>query len=151
MTNDVKYAIQNYQYSAALRLFHPSADLASIAAVLPFTPDYCWKAGEPRMTPIGTPLAGRYDRSYWVSRIIARTDADVSGPLEDSLWRELGVLEPYMPFFHSFRSEGGMGQLDIDLHSTNYFGIELAPELIAKAADLRLGIGITVYTVRQNG
>ncbi len=60
------------RYSISLMIKHPSLDPARVSQELGIAPKHSWAAGEPRKTPAGTPLPGRYPNSYWVTSEVVR-------------------------------------------------------------------------------
>ncbi|MDE2181885.1 MAG: hypothetical protein KGJ78_02565 [Alphaproteobacteria bacterium] len=62
--------------------------------------------GEPRTTPIGTPLSGVWRESYWTSGDIAKGARPGDG-LADALDGRLDQLSKYRNYFQHIRSEGG--------------------------------------------
>ena len=63
--------LNSYRYRISLRLRHPSADPADFTAALGLSPFRCWRAGEARATPKGTPLDGQWPDTFWTSGRIA--------------------------------------------------------------------------------
>jgi hypothetical protein len=53
------------RFSISLLIRHPNIDPKIISEELRLEPYACAKAGEPRVTPKGTPLQGVHDRSWW--------------------------------------------------------------------------------------
>ncbi len=52
-------------YNVTLRVHHPNEKLEVITNALGLQPDYKWQAGQPRRTPIETPLPGINRDTYW--------------------------------------------------------------------------------------
>ena len=75
-----------YKYSVSLRIFHPYIDPDDITEQIKILPTRKWKAGEPRSTPTGTKINGKYDNSYWASSLTGKGHFDSkSSRLEEYL------------------------------------------------------------------
>ena len=54
----------DFGYSISLRVRHPRLATDEWRGALGLRPGRSWVVGEPRTTPIGTPLPGIYNESY---------------------------------------------------------------------------------------
>jgi len=52
--------MQRYNFSIALRIWHPNIDPAVITGILGLPSSNSASSGQPRRTPKGQPLGGRY-------------------------------------------------------------------------------------------
>jgi hypothetical protein len=93
------------RYKVSLRFVHPNLDPAEITEALQMPPTRAWKAGEPRTTPVGTPLPGNYRETYWYAKLFQGTDPP--NRLSEDLSGVLDRLLEHRLFFEKVRAEGG--------------------------------------------
>ena len=105
-------------------------------------PKFHWNAGEPRVTPDGTPLRGVREQTYWSSRILHPESVD----LVDALEANLSSLEPHKDFLRELVETGGEIEYFIGWFTTDTSGGEtLDWELLQRLADLRINLALDVY------
>src|SRR5262245_8064840 len=132
-----------YQYKISLRLRHPSANPADITSALGLSPFRCGRAGEPRSTPKGNPLEGKYTGSFWAAEL-----AEGRWPgktLENVISDTLGELAVHKTFFHQIRSEGGHVVFVVGWFFDGLSGGVFDCELLARMADLKIDLSLHVY------
>ena len=136
----------HYHFRISLRFRHPSVDPEKITEALGIEPDRCWKAGEPRRTPTGTPLDGTYPDSYWVVDIAAgRWPVEVNDAIHESLRR----LARHRSFLHKIRAEGGTVEFFVGWFFENQSGDTLTHQCLALAGDLWVDLTFDVYPPSQ--
>jgi hypothetical protein len=134
--------MSSYQYVISLRVEHPSADPADITSALGLTPSRYWRAGEPRSSPKGRPLKGRYQESFWTATLAEGRwpEKDLPAAISDVL----DQLEGRRDFFHQVRSEGGRAEFFVgwffDGQSGDVFGCELLGRMEALKIDLSFAL-----------
>jgi len=137
-----------YRYAVSLRIEHPSIDPAEITSALKLEPFRCWRAGEPRTTPIGKPLSGNWRESYWTSRDIANGEwPGVSLPT--ALGQVLDRLFAHRGFFHRIRAEGGRTEFFIGWYLEGNTGDVFGCDLLARMADLKIDFSPDIYPLDQ--
>ena len=121
-------------------------DPEKITEALRIKPKRSWKAGEPRQTPRGTPLAGFNRDTYWMAGIAAgRWPSLINGAIYDVLKK----LVPHRAFFHHLRAEGGEVELFIGWFFENQSGDVLTHQCLALAGDLQIDLSFDVYSPEQ--
>lgn len=136
--------MNKYEYTISLRLRHPSMNPAEITAALGLGPFRCWRAGEPRSTPTGAPLEGRWPDTYWTS-----------GRLADGQWRGkalpsavcalLDQIATHKDFFQQVRAEGGKVELFVGWYFDGNSGDILDFELMGRLAALKIDLSLDIY------
>src|SRR5262245_55195823 len=112
-------------------------DPEQISEVLAIKPKRSWKAGEPRQTPKGAPLAGINRDTYWMADMAAgRWPANVNEAIHDTLKK----LVRHRTFLHYVREEGGGVELFIGWFFENQSGDVLAHQCLALAGDLQIDL-----------
>jgi hypothetical protein len=132
-----------YHYKLSLRIRHPAIDPARISEALRITPSRSWRAGEPRATPKGNPLAGKWDHSYWTAGI--SEDQSVHKTLKSAIREALDRLAPHRDFFHQMRSDGGTAEFFVGWFFDRNSGDIFNYDLLARAADLKIDLSFDVY------
>jgi hypothetical protein len=108
-----------------------------------------WKSGEPRKTPVGTPLEGDYAETYWCAKLCHVVDAS-GEPLPVALNRFARELRTHKEFLLNVREAGGRAELYVGLHGPGSYGFEFVPGLLAELASIELALALEVYAVPQN-
>ena len=140
-----------YWYSVRLAIWHPSIDPEEITQVLGVETRYASKAGEPRRTPKGTPLAGVYRESYWSADLFSRGECVSSDDqAEDILAEFLEELGPHAAFMQRLRGEGGRATLWVSSFGGRNYAFEFSPELIGRCMALGPSLTVDVYPVAQH-
>ena len=138
-----------YRYGISLRVFHPTIDPDKISRELGLKPFRCWKAGEPRTTPIGTPLKGNWAESYWCSKQLIRGALPRGQTLPAAISKLLDRLEPYKTFFHRIRVGGGRVELDVGWYFPVRGGDVFDYALQARLAKLKIDLSLDIYPPDQ--
>ncbi|MGH8080959.1 MAG: DUF4279 domain-containing protein [Lysobacter sp.] len=138
-----------YTYRVSLRLTHPRADLSELGALLETQPAHSRsrRAGDPRVTPKGTPLQGLHQQSSWATGLTEGPDPRRSQDedLEAFLEAQLDRLAPHTERLRSLRDDGGSAMFFIGLFCDSNCGLILSPRLMAKAAALGIELGLDIY------
>jgi hypothetical protein len=135
--------MNDYRFKISLRVRHPSMDPARITDALGLIPSRSWRSGEPRATPKGTPLKGKWPDSYWTTHISEDRLADKTLPT--AIREALERLTPHKDFLHQIRSEGGAAEFFIGWFLDGNSGDIFDYELLARAADLKIDLSFDVY------
>jgi hypothetical protein len=136
----------HYRFRISLRFRHPSMAPEQITEAMGIEPWRSWKAGEPRQTPKGTPLAGVNRETYWTAEIVAgRWPSDLNEAIHDTL---KGFVR-YRSFLHEIRAEGGSVELFIGWFFDNQSGDVLTHQCLALAGDLQIDLSLDVYPPDQ--
>jgi hypothetical protein len=139
--------MSNNEYKISLRFRHPSLDPVHITSALGFTPSRCWRAGEPRHTPKGTPLGGNYSHSYWTARFAegrwpGRSLAEAMSDLVDQ-------LQARKDFFRQISSGGGKAELFVGWFFEGRGGVVFDCDLLSRMADLGIDLSLDIYPPNQ--
>src|SRR5262249_16057087 len=127
----------------SLRFRHPTADPADITLTLGINPSRSWRVGEPRSTPKGTPLEGKWPDSCWAA-VLAAGQWPPRG-LVDPLRDLLDQLEAHKHFFPQIRSEGGKVELFVGWFFDGQNGDVFTHDLLYRMADLKIDLSLDVY------
>jgi hypothetical protein len=118
---------------------HPSLSPAEISTALGLEAHRAACVGDPRKTPKGRPLPGRYARTTWRHsteyELIERLFADKITLLVDR-------LVPHKEFLHHVRATGGDATLIVQFVTDDYFTDIVPLDTLAKMVELRLDFGI---------
>jgi hypothetical protein len=136
----------HYHFRISLRVRHPSIEPGRITEALGMEPDRCWKAGEPRQTPTGMPLAGSNRDTYWTARI---TTGRWPLALNDAIHETLRGLVRHRSFLHEIRAEEGKVELFVGWFFEDQSGDEFTHQCLALAGDLQIDLSIDVYSPEQ--
>ena len=143
--------MQNYSFSLAVRIWHPSIDPAEITRALGINPRKMSLVGDKRKTPKGQLLGGVYRESYWWADPFDRGEYLSTDALAvDALVDVLNLLEPHKPFLLRLRSEGARLNLEVSSFSRQNYTFEFPPELLIKCAELGLSLVHDVYPYPQD-
>jgi hypothetical protein len=134
-----------YRYSVCLRAMHPRDDLRPLFDQLGLNPERVWRAGEPRSTPRGEPLAGVRQESYAYTNLTSESRNWSDEDLSDYLRGLQQRLAMHRDALHTFYIRGGRCGLSIGLSGESFFGFELDPSLSAGLADLKLTLGFEFH------
>ena len=128
-------------YDVCLRVSHPNEKLDTITNELGLQPDYKWQAGQPRTTPIGTPLPGVNRDTYWTycdriagHRMFFETVVELLARLEAAEEYVWGLLR-----------SGGQVNLIVHLPGRTNIGDSLAPADLLRMGRLGIGLGVEVF------
>ena len=108
-----------------------------------------WKVGDPRVTPVGTPLPGTYAETYWYTTLCSLVAASTES-LESSLVRLLAGLRKHQQFLVRVRRDGGRAEFYVGVNGPGSFGFEFAPSLMADLSSIGLTLSVEVFPVPQN-
>lgn len=136
----------HHHFPISLRLRHPALDPEQITEALGIAPKRCWKAGEPRRTPAGTPLAGTNRDSYWTASLAA---GRWPLKLDEAICDVLKTLVRHRSFLHRVRSEGGKVELFVGWFFESQSGDSLTHQCLALAGDLQIDLSFDVYPADQ--
>lgn len=134
-----------YRYRVSLRAMHPRDDLRPLFDQLGLMPERTWRAGEPRVTPRGTPLDGVYRESYAYTNLTQGPRNWSDEDLQDYLRGVQQRLAMHRDTLQTFFIRGGRCGLFVGLSGEHPFGFELDPMLGAGLADLKLTLGFDIH------
>jgi hypothetical protein len=129
-----------------LFIVHPTISPAEITAALSMEAHFAHRVGDPRQTPKGTALEGRYPDTRWRHSIrYTLTDqwfARKITTLVDS-------LAPQKAYLHHLRATGGSAQIIVQFLGDGYLGDSVPLSTLATMAELQLDFGIECFAVPQ--
>lgn len=126
------------RYRISLRLWHPHMPPEELAAGLGLAPTICQKVGDPRKTPKGLLLSGRYAVTYCVFPVCESCRA-----LADDIVSFVSVLEQKAAFFESFHCSGGTSELFVGWFENS--GEVITWELMERLGTLHVDLGLDIY------
>jgi hypothetical protein len=138
------------QYTAYLRVRHPSIDPGEITRVLGIEPAHAWAAGSPRD---GAPATrGPHQESYWFAPLGERlwpsglAGAVPVAPFEAFLLAQIRLLTPHKGFFARLSTDGGTCELAVTLSAGDRCTVELPAALLRSLAELNIAITLEIST-----
>lgn len=134
--------MHSFRFAVSLRVSSQSSiDLAELCVPIGLEPKWHYKAGEPRMTPKGTPLDGVYDRSYCSFRLTGFDDEE----LHEMLVRVVDDLLQHKEIFRRIREDGGRAEFFIGWFSSGNTGDTFSHDLLRKMGELKIDLALDVY------
>ncbi len=113
-------------------------------------PGIRWRAGDPRVTPVGTPLEGHRRDTYWSNTVTPKWVRVPAGKTaEQELIKLVRRLRPYARFLNRFRSAGGRAEIWLSAYSTRNHSFVFQPTLIEAFHNLGCEFIIDIYPHRQ--
>jgi len=97
--------------------------------------------GNPRQTPKGDPLPGKYIDSYWYSRI----DIPRSDNLGNQTLRAIEILEKSKATIIDIKSTGGAIEIYLQLPGAENNGGVIKSENLKKLSELGVDLAIEVF------
>lgn len=135
------------RFLVQLFIVHPTIAPAEITSALGLEAHFAHTVGEPRRTPKGNTLPGSYPDTRWRHSIqCSAANQWFVGELETLVNR----LEPYKAFLSHLVDTGGRAELIVKFLGDGYFGDSLPSSMLTRIGDLRLDLGIEVYTHPQS-
>ncbi|WP_417319525.1 hypothetical protein [Emcibacter sp.] len=139
-----------YSFSVSLRLTHPTRPLTEFSDLLDLKPARFWTAGEPKLTPKGTPLPIKAEESFWEASL---TGAQSKGgkisskktTLEDWLGQAVADFAPHQEKFAGIAATGGRAELLIRWFGDYTMGASLEPDLLRALSDLSLTLRLDAF------
>lgn len=138
--------MNDYEFTIALCIRHPTIDPASITKTLGIEPQHTWKAGDARRGAGGEELDGAYHQSYWTGRLMAEPQlSSEQTTVESVLLTTLSQLRRSYDFLQQLSTEGGAAELTVSLFARGVFRLDLSPESAALLGSLRLTIAFDIH------
>ena len=130
--------------AVVLGFHHPSIDPTEISACLQLTPTTSAARGTHYVTVRGENAEAIHRTSKWaLYRYIAASDSDVVD-VSEVLRELLSRLELCAAFVRRLGEEGH-GWVGLQFAGAHYRGLEVPPEILARASGLKLSFGIEVF------
>jgi hypothetical protein len=129
-----------------LLVTHPNFDPAEISTALELTPKRATRAGAPRTTPKGEPLAGVYEFSCWTHQFDVKEASELEVVLEGLVQR----LQRHQEFFHRVVRDGGSVELFCGVFAAGNWDEVLPHSLMGKLAALHVDLRLDVYPEHKN-
>jgi hypothetical protein len=133
--------------SVSLLVRHPDADLSGLSDALALPAFRTWNKGDPVITPKGRRVGGTYSDSRWSHVWPRRRGSDMAAAISGVL----DEMEPRRAFLRQLRRRGAVPQVILSVAGLAHVGGTLAPELLARLADLGLELGIEFFAEPQGG
>ena len=135
-----------YTFTVSLRLHHPLLSPTDISAALDMKPTTAHAVGEPRTTPTGAALDGRYHQTYWCASLMSSEAASsVDMPLEGFLSDALDALWPKRAWLSDFAASGGTAEYFVGLFLNGNAGVTLSPQLMSRLGEIGVELGLDLY------
>jgi hypothetical protein len=130
-----------------LFIVHPTMSPAEITAALGIEAHIVHPVGEPRKTPRGTLLQGKYRDTRWRHSIRHELRNQWFADKIDAL---VNSLAPHKAFLSRVRATGGSAQIIVQFLGDGYLGDSVPLQTLATMAELQLDLGIECFTVPQS-
>ena len=138
--------MNDYEFTIALCIRHPTIDPASITQSLGIEPQHTWKAGEVRRGPAGEVVEGVYHQSYWTGRLMEEPQvSSEQATVESLLLNTLTQLRRSHDFLLGLSADGGNAELIVSLFARGVFRLDLSPDTSALLGRLRLTIAFDIH------
>lgn len=135
------------RFDVELFIIHPALSPEEISTALGLEANFSHRVGDPRRTPKGQPLAGKYRDTRWRHCIrYSKTDQYFAAEVTELL----GRLGPHKAFFAKLRQTGGEPSLIIQFLGDGYLSDELPHAALVKLVELGLGLSIECYADPQS-
>lgn len=128
------------EIAISIRIRHPRLTTDEITSIMKSEPDAAHPVGQPRATPTGRALEGRYPESYWLKRVDA-TNLHLLDAIENALKIFRAVPEASL----QITREGGRIELFIGWFVDRNSGDVLPHELLKELSDRRIDLSFDVY------
>jgi len=128
-------------YNIVLLIKHPSIDPKIITEQLGLMPFRCWRFGDPRLTPKGTPLVGLWKNSSWSWQLRGKGKR----AFFESVNSLVVELESHSKFLSDLVLDGGNICLIVNLDGKTNIGDVLSWQAMEKLAGLKIDLGIEVF------
>lgn len=132
-----------YRLEITLRIRHPSLEFRNITKALSVRPTWGWTAGDPRVTPVGTPCpgGGRRKITYWYRSLPITRKAPLNKTLKSLVHR----FSRHKKFFARMRREGGSVEFFVFWHFERNSGDTLDQEVLKGLSDLQIDLALDLY------
>ncbi len=131
------------RYSVSFRIRHPSMDPNDIEGIIGLKPHRAWRAGEPRTTPKGRPLAGVNRETYWTAKLCQGQMPPYT--LAADLNTALDKLSAHRAFLHEIQADGGGCEFFIGWFLRSQAGVTLSHVILTKMAGLGIDLILDTY------
>lgn len=130
-----------FSFEVSLRLFSTAISADEMCAAVDQPPAVVYVMGEPRKTPTGRLLKGKYKIHYCSFKVLEKQQSDLPTELE----RICEQLENKQEFFREIRISGGRSELFVGWYSNGNTGAHLDSDLLSKLGALHLDLAVDVY------
>ncbi len=132
-------------FTACLSISHPDIDPAEITHAVGLLPKRTTRAGDPRSTPTGEPLSGKYDFSCWMHRFDVHEATELGVILEQLV----DQFQGFRSFFHRIVEEGGSVELFCGVFANGNWDESLPYSLLGRLAEFQINLRLDVYPKEQ--
>jgi hypothetical protein len=137
--------MNDFDYTLALRVRHPSIDPRELTAELGFAPQHSWRAGERKHKTADEPEA-TYRETYWYGRLPSQRELIPYLPLESALMLGLLQMTRAEAFWRRILAEGGTVRFIVEIYGCDDFTLDLSPMTLAMLARSRAAISVDIHT-----
>jgi hypothetical protein len=135
-----------YEFKVSLRITHPIMNPEIITDTIEIPPSRYWKAGQPRMSPKGTPLPGENRENYWAANLHEGKNVKSEDILlEDYLLTVCSRFAHLKEFFKEIVDTGGHVEFFIGWFGQSMFGATFETKLMREVLELNAAIALDVY------
>lgn len=133
--------MEMYTGNISIRFRHPTENLEFISSLLGLTCFRNWTVGSPQQTPTGEPLKGKYNDSYWVSRLEFPSE---EGFIEQLMYI-IDLLVKEKETLYDLKTTGGSIEIYLQLSGSINNGDTINSSLLKIMGDLGVDLLIEVF------
>ncbi len=142
----VKTGLLDFEYCASLSIIHNDLEPDIASQRLNLVPSRSHRKGDPRTTPIGTPLEGVYKSGYWSVKLETLDGED----LAEFLFRIAQQLHPAKEYLRSVVDDGGTIECFIGIFITGLCDQILPAKLLTQLGELGISLRLDYYKFSDN-
>lgn len=125
----------------SLRVWHPTLPHDSISGRIGLPERFAHTAGDPRVSPSGSPLDGVYEDTYVSMQMVRKRTAEIGDEIESCYDR----IEMHADFIRSIVNAGGKVEFYVSAFLKDLGGFELNSLLLKRLATTGMGFAIELY------
>jgi hypothetical protein len=129
------------RYDISFRVRHPTADLSVLAHCLELELGRLCKVGEPRCTPTGQPLDGRWERSW----CYFKAEPNAGASLSETMRRTVATIDKHKGLLRDLAATGGTFSFFVGWFIECDTGETFEWQLLRDMAELKISFDLCVY------
>lgn len=130
------------RYRVRILLTHPDADLRHITETTGLSPTAFFRKGSKRYSPNGKELPGVHQYSAWSYWVEVEDTREFAVDIE----RMIDLLTPGKFAIENLLAANGQAMLIIEFFGDRNIGDVISPSILTKLINLRLSLGIEVFS-----
>lgn len=135
-------------YTLSLRIRHPEVSAGSISEHLQIAAKHQWSKGDARSTPLGRPLPGLHESTYWSAELC-------SGSVDDlpcALVNRLESLKSQRGYFSRLAEDGGEVEFFVGIFLNRHnAGFCLSSKTLQDLGKSGIDLSVDLYSPQEQG